>query len=163
MCDISEFEENEKKCVLCSQLFAILHSHTQLTNHHTTIVQSYHFQTIILSSYQNHTILETYISRKYIRKHIRRFWPARILFSILNRFYVHNFLAIICSRLFKRTLRELYSNFRVWDLYYFFYLRSLGLMYLTPILDYLTPILDPDRHRNLRYPESSPGSPPPLN
>ena len=48
LCGILEFEENEKKvCVLCSQLFAILHSHTQLTNHHTEVIQSYHFQTII--------------------------------------------------------------------------------------------------------------------
>ena len=69
MCDISEFEENEKKvCVLCSQLFAILHSHTQLTNHHTEVIQSYHFQTIIPSSYQNHTILEIYIYRLFERR-----------------------------------------------------------------------------------------------
>jgi hypothetical protein len=48
--------------------FAILHSHTQRTNHHTTIIQSYHSQTIIPSSYQNHTILKTYVYiflRKY--------------------------------------------------------------------------------------------------
>ena len=41
--------------------FSCSPSNTQLPNYHTTIIQSYHFQTIILSSYQNHTILETYI------------------------------------------------------------------------------------------------------
>ena len=47
--------------VLPLQLFAILHSHTQLTNHHTEVIQSYHIQTIILLSHQNQSNLETYV------------------------------------------------------------------------------------------------------
>ena len=57
------WRKREKVCVLCSQLFAILHSHTQLTNHHTEVIQSYHIQTIILLSHQNQSNLETYVSK----------------------------------------------------------------------------------------------------
>ena len=41
--------------------FSCTPSNTQLTNHHTEVIQSYHFQTITPKSYQNHTILEIYI------------------------------------------------------------------------------------------------------
>ena len=40
------WKKRKKVCVSSLQLFAILHSHTQLTNHHTEVIQSYHFQTI---------------------------------------------------------------------------------------------------------------------
>ena len=39
--------------------FVPIRTFDEFTNHHTEVIQSYHFQTIILSSYQNHTILET--------------------------------------------------------------------------------------------------------
>jgi hypothetical protein len=52
------------------------HSQTQLPNHHTTIIQSHHYQTIIPKSHKNHTILETYI---YIYIYIQFFCGDKIL------------------------------------------------------------------------------------
>ena len=58
------------------------HSQTQLPNHHTTIIQSHHYQTIIPKSHKNHTILETYVyicrrkmSIKNQYSHVFRFIP----------------------------------------------------------------------------------------
>ena len=60
-------KKTRKKCVYFVQtvcnFFSCTPSHTQLTNHHTTIIQSYHFQTIIPKSYQNQSNLETYVSK----------------------------------------------------------------------------------------------------
>ena len=58
-------------------------SHTHLTNHHTEVIQSYHFQTIIPSSYQNHTILETYVN-VYIYRN--RCFCFQHLFSVSRLF-----------------------------------------------------------------------------
>ena len=54
------------------------HSQIQLPNHHTTIIQSYHIQTIIPKSYQNHSNLETYV---YMRWYLMRFLENASRFS----------------------------------------------------------------------------------